>query len=435
MSRPRPAAALLTLCALCASPVDAARAAMTASRAPASQAASTSQAATAPQAASTSQAPPTKRVRRYNAVPPTVYPGAKVAFPQFASWPKGTAHATYAAGTVYVFEFFSTTCSHCHEAAPIVLSLVEEFAPQGFVFVGVTDEDEAKVRAWLEGEEAKEFVQHSIACDPAKSAQKTLQDGTYQVLSPRMFAVKDGVVLWYGHPEIAREPLAKIAAGTWNPESIRQEFVTNALIARAKNQTSSLVTQCEKDGDWVKAFELFESIAAAFPEQAATFELQKFGTMIGPADQPLEGYAYGRELAVKYANDIASLRTLARTTLNVPAVRVRDLDFAFAVARAADMLGKGEDARAAEVLALAHFSRGDRESAIAAQERAIRLQENAKLKRTYEQQLEKYRKDDPKPVPYTPRPKPNAAGAGANTPANTPGGAPVNAPASTGGSM
>jgi hypothetical protein len=63
--------------------------------------------------------------------------------------------------------------------------------------------------------------------------------------------------------------------------------------------------------------------------------------------------------------------------------------------------------------------------------RAIRLQENAKLKRTYEQQLEKYRKDDPKPVPYTPRPKPNAAGAGANTP----GGAPVNAPASTGGSM
>jgi hypothetical protein len=81
------------------------------------------------------------------------------------------------------------------------------------------------------------------------------------------------------------------------------------------------------------------------------------------------------------------------------------------------MLGKGEDARAAEVLALAHFSRGDRESAIAAQERAIRLQENAKLKRTYEQQLEKYRKDDPKPVPYTPRPKPNAAGAGATSPA------------------
>ena len=28
----------------------------------------------------------------------------------------------------------------------------------------------------------------------------------------------------------------------------------------------------------------FESIAAAFPEQAATFELQKFGTMIGPAE-------------------------------------------------------------------------------------------------------------------------------------------------------
>ncbi len=366
-----------------------------------------SQSVTSEAVAPSPATPPAKRVRRYNAVPPTVYPGAKVAFPQFAPWPKGTPHASYVPGKVYVFEFFSTTCGHCHEAAPTVLSLVEEFAPRGFEFIGVTDEDEPKVRTWLESEEAKEFIQHSIACDPTKSAQRILQDGTYQVLSPRMFAVRDGVVLWYGHPDIARDPLAQIAAGTWNPESIRQEFVTNALIARTKNQTSSLVSQCEKDGDWPKAYELFESIAAAFPEQAATFELQKFGTMIGPADQPIEGYAYGRELAVKYAKDISSLRTLARTTLNVPGVRVRDLDFAFAIARAADNLGKGEDARAAEVLALAYFSRGDRENAILHQERAIRLQENAKLKRTYEQQLEKYRKDDPKPVPYTPRPKPN----------------------------
>ena len=391
-----------------------------------------SQSVTSEAVAPSPATPPAKRVRRYNAVPPTVYPGATVAFPQFAAWAKGTPHTTYAPGKVYVFEFFSTTCSHCHEAAPIVLSLVEEFAPQGFAFIGVTDEDEAKVRAWLEGEEQKELVQHAIACDPMKSAQKTLQDGTYQNLSPRMFAVRDGVVLWYGHPEIAREPLAKIAAGTWNPESIRQEFVTNALIARAKNQTNSLVTQCEKDGDWPKAYELFESIAAAFPEQAATFELQKFGTMIGPADQPMEGYAYGRELAVKYAKDISSLRTLARTTLNVPGVRMRDLDFAFAIARAADNLGKGEDARAAEVLALAYFSRGDRENAIAAQERAIRLQENAKLKRTYEQQLEKYRKDDPKPVPYTPRPnvKASATAAPAMPPAPSAPAVPA-APAAT----
>ena len=42
--------------------------------------------------------------------------------------------------------------------------------------------------------------------------------------------------------------------------------------------------------------------------------------MIAPADMSEAGYAYGRQLAVHYARDIASLRTLARTSLNSPPV-------------------------------------------------------------------------------------------------------------------
>jgi tetratricopeptide (TPR) repeat protein len=119
---------------------------------------------------------------------------------------------------------------------------------------------------------------------------------------------------------------------------------------------------------------------------------------------------------VHYAKDIASLRTIARTTLNSPRVKQRDLDFAFAIARAADTIGKGQDARAAEILALAYFSRGDRDNAIANQERAIALQTDAKLKAQYEAQLAKYRTDEPKPVPYTPKPGTPGAAAPAATP-------------------
>jgi hypothetical protein len=151
------------------------------------------------------------------------------------------------------------------------------------------------------------------------------------------------------------------------------------------------------------------------PERASTFELQRYGTMIGPADMSEAGYAYGRQLAVHYARDIASLRTLARTALNSPRVKVRDLEFAFAIARAADQLGNGQDARAAEILALAYFSRGDRDNAILHQERAIGLQTDAKLKAQWEAQLNKYRTTEPGPVPYTPPP-----GAAAGTPASAP---------------
>ena len=108
-------------------------------------------------------------------------------------------------------------------------------------------------------------------------------------------------------------------------------------------------------------------------------------------------------------------------------MKVRDLDFAFAIARAADSLGGEKDARAAEILALAYFSRGDRENAIKLQERAITLQDNAKIKATYETQLAKYRVNEPKPVPFTPKVTPGAAPANA-VPTGNPVGLPAELP-------
>lgn len=300
--------------------------------------------------------------------------------------------------------------------------------PKGWEFISITAEEDQKVRDWLAKPENADMVKQSVALDPGSKAQKALQDRTFQVLTPRFFVVRNGLVLWYGHPDSAEEPFRKIADGSWNPESVRQEFIDNAVVARARNQTGELLRKCEADGKWQDLFELFDSIAEAVPSRASTFELQKFGTMIGPANMSAEGYAYGRSLAVKYATDIASLRTLARTTLNSPQVKVRDIDWAFTIATQADALGKSADARAAEIVALAYFSKGDRENAVKNMERAIGLQDNVKAKKLYQDQLAKYKTDEPKPVPYTPpAPKPGAsptapAGGTATTPAAPPAG-------------
>ena len=381
---------------------------------PAAQAASVQPAAAqAPMAQVPGQVPgQARKPRPYKLVMPGVYPGAQINFPPLGEFVQGDSLTQFPKDAVVVFEFFSTTCGHCEEAAPMVESLVADYTPKGFRFISVTDEEGAKVREWLAKPEHAEMVKHAVALDPGGAARRALQDPTHQVLNPRFFVIRNGEVLWYGHPDAAAEPFKAIAEGTWNPQAIKQEFVNNALLARAKSQTGKLVERCEKGEAgvaWQDAFDLFDSIAVAFPDDASTFELQKFGTMIGPANMPAEGYALGKELARRYATDIAALRTLARTTLNSPRVKVRDLEFAFAIARAADALGKETDPRAAEVLALAYFSRGDRDNAILHQERAISLQTNEKLKKTYEAQLAKYRKDEPKPVPYTPRPTPGSA--------------------------
>ena len=285
----------------------------------------------------------------------------------------------------------------------MVDEFVRRYTPLGWEFIGVTSDDEATVREFLADPVHRALYSYSVASDPDRSAQDVLQNGTLQNLSPRMFVVKDGVMLWCGHPEIAEGPLAAIAAGTYDPAAEKPKFVLDALVARAKKQGTARTTEAEKTGDWQPVLDFLDAVAAAIPERASTFELQKFGVLVGPADKPVEGYALGKQLALRDAKDIVTLRTLARTVLNAPEVRLRDLDFAFAVARAADSLSKGQDARANELLALAYFSRGDRETAIAHQTKAIALQSSPKLKRTYETQLEKYRTAEPKPVPYTPR--------------------------------
>jgi hypothetical protein len=85
--------------------------------------------------------------------------------------------------------------------------------------------------------------------------------------------------------------------------------------------------------------------------------------------------------------------------LSTPAVRERDLDFAMEMAVRANELGKNEDPRAADVLALAWFSKGDREKAIEHQKRAIAVQDNVKVRKTYEATLRKYETQAPGPVP------------------------------------
>ncbi len=356
-----------------------------------------------PAAKSAPKSATTQKMPRYTVVLPTVYPGAAIAFPPLPNFVQGTPRSAFEPGRVYIFECFSTTCGHCAEAAPMVEALVHEFAPRGFEFIGIAADTCELVAPWLALEANKTLYAHAIACDPDRAAQRILQDGTFQNLSPRLFALRDGVVLWYGHPDIAQKPLAAIADGTWNPESIKSDFVANALAARAKNQLTTVLTQCEKTGQWERALALLDSVAREIPDRASTFELQKFGVMIGAAAMPTEGYAFGKALALRHPKDLVVLRTLVRSTLSGPQVAQRDLDFAFALARAADIVGNGQDARAAELLALAYFSRGDRAQAVEHQTRAITLQTNAKLRVGYETQLELYKTAEPKPVPYTPK--------------------------------
>lgn len=335
---------------------------------------------------------------------PTVFPGSRLPFPNFATWVQGEPATTWAPGTVYVFEFFSTTCSHCKEFAETVEGYAREYGAKGMRFVAITDEQAPKVQAWLDSPEKKDHVPYSVVSDPDRSAVMQMQNGTFRNFNPRFFIVKDGIVQWFGHPKEAAEPLAKLAAGTWDPASVRAAIDLDGVAALAKNYLDNIARECEKTDDWKPMLTAIDSVIAAIPERAGQYEAQRFVVMIGLCDMGTAGDDYGREVAKRHPEDMATIRSLSRAILQSPYVKNRNLDLGMEFALAADALAKGLDARVADTVALAHFSKGDRAKAIEHGERAVRLEKDPRQREVYEKALQKYRTATLGPEPTRPHP-------------------------------
>ena len=399
----RPVAAPAAAAAAAAPPAPAAP--PTPAAAPTPTAAPTPAAAPTPTASPTPTAPRPINFVRTN---PPIQPGARVSFPSLATWVQGTPVTSFTPGKVYVFEFFSTTCSHCKEFAEVITRLARTYGALGAEFIAITDEEAPIVKAWLDQPGKRNEVPYSVVSDPDRSAVITLQNGTYRNFNPRFFVIKDGIVQWFGHPKEAEEPIAKVVAGTWNPETVRAAAITDSMVSRGKDLLDRVARDCDKTNDWKPMYAALDAVRAAIPERAGQYDAQRFVIMIGLGDMTDAGYELGHRMAKDYAQDMPTTRSLARAILNSPYVKRRDIDFAMELAITADTLAKGEDARAADTVALAWFSKGDRAKAIQNSERAVRLEKDQKTRVQYEQSLQKFRTGTPGPEPTKARPVPPA---------------------------
>ena len=372
--------------------------------------------------------PPAQRPITFARINPPIQPGARVSFPSLAAWVKGTPITSFTPGKVYVFEFFTTSCSHCKEFAELITRLARTYGAQGAEFIAVTDEEAPIVKAWLDQPGKLNEVPYSVVSDPDRSAMITLQNGTFRNFNPRFFVIKNGIVQWFGHPKDAEEPIAKVVAGTWDPETVRAAAITDSTVSRGKDLLDRVARECDKTGDWTPMFAAVDAVRAAIPERAGQYDAQRFVIMIGLGDMPDAGYEFGRRIAKEYAQDMLTTRSLARAILSSPYAKRRDIDFAMELAVTADTLAKGEDARAADTLGLAWFSKGNREKAIENAERAVKLEKDQKTREQYQQALQKFRTGTPGPEPTKPRPATAAAGPTATrgaTPSATPAPAPA----------
>lgn len=241
---------------------------------------------------------------------------------------------------VYVVEFWATWCPPCRESIPHLTDLQKRFKDKGVVFVGISDETEAKVKPFVEKMGSK--MDYVVALDSSRKTSEAYMGAYGQNGIPTAFIVdKQGRVAWVGHPMDGLDAAIEgIVAGTYDMVAAQKEFDGRAARA-AKMQ--------ELNESFMKYMQ-----AAAKPDAK---------------DLP----ALGKSLLDLAGEDPQILNAIAWNVLTAPNIKTRDTGFALDVAKAAVSASKEQNPAILDTYARALFDNGKKAEAIAQQKKAIDL--------------------------------------------------------------
>ena len=115
---------------------------------------------------------------------------------EVAHWVKGKS-VDISKG-VNVVEFWATWCPPCRTSIPHLTETQVKYKDRGVNIVGVTNESLNTVEPFVNRMGKK--MEYSVAIDKGRSTSNEFM-GRYNVGGiPHAFVVKDGKVVWHGHP-------------------------------------------------------------------------------------------------------------------------------------------------------------------------------------------------------------------------------------------
>ena len=302
-------------------------------------------------------------------------------------------------------EFWATWCGPCKTSIPHLTELQTKNPSVTFIGVSILEQDQDKVKPFVE--EMGDKMAYRVAVDSVPDKDK-INEGAMAKnwLSaagedgiPCAFIVNmEGKIAWIGHPMELEKPLAKIVAGTWNPNEAREEKRPAAELQAKLTKAQSKLQSALRSSDPKKVVAVIDEIFGEVPEAEPMFSLQKLTALI-KLDEQEKALDYAKKLVVSdLSRQTQGLNALAWTIIDPDAgIKPNSKLVAFAVetARRADELAESKDATIADTLAKAYFDSGNIAKAIETQERAVRLAKGSSDDATigeFKERLEKYKK-------------------------------------------
>jgi thiol-disulfide isomerase/thioredoxin len=312
-------------------------------------------------------------------------------------WLKGDKVDTFEPGKIYVLEFWATWCSPCKASIPHISELQEQYRDYDVTFIGVSDEEVQKVVAFLckadkENVLWNEKIGYTLATDPDRSTADAYMTPAAQEGIPTAFIIgKDRRIDWIGKPMDMDKALGAVVRDTWDRDAYKVEFEKKVAVPRIVMKVQPTVDAAAKRGDWDAAIATANDLTGSHLAYAR-FKARLFRTMLRESDDHGRTYDFGRTVMRTYWDEPTILNRLAWTTVDDEGVKKRDLEFAMEAALRANELTEQQDAAVLDTVARVYYEKGDLESAIKWQRKAVTSAGDSPTADELEETLEKYEK-------------------------------------------
>lgn len=299
-------------------------------------------------------------------------------------WVKGSPVDPTKGGAepIYVVEFWATWCGPCRQSIPHLSELQKHFDKKVTV-VGVSNETPAVIKSFLRTWDKR--MQYTVAVDKDNKTSEAYMEAAGINGIPHSFIVKEGKLVWHGHPMEMDEQLVKLTGD----KEFAAAMEKSQAKTRKRQEMAMKAGMAMKAEKWDDAIKLLDDMIAV---DAADYEVmaQKYYLLLVKKKDAKAAAEYGTKM-VQVVDDADLLDAVAYSILMEEEFQpVKDAKMALTMSEKAAKLSP-KDPGVLATLARAQFENGKGAEAIKSAEQALQIAEDDQLKEEIQKSLEKYR--------------------------------------------
>ena len=212
---------------------------------------------------------------------------------KYSKWLKGEPVTSFKDDQLYILEFWATWCTPCKAAMPHLTELQKKYEGKvNIIGVGIWENIKEgqpyesslpKVERYVQGNSAN--MGYSVIADNNEEHMgNNWMKAAGQAGIPATFIVKEGKVIWIGHPMRLDTLLPKIFDGSYDMAT--HKIISDKKLEAYKKSSAAARADWKPINDalaakeYEKAYELMEKLAAEKPKWRLTVSSRKFTTLL-----------------------------------------------------------------------------------------------------------------------------------------------------------